>query len=478
MSVVDEFAGVELGDARLEKRLATILPLLAATPDASFPAQMGSDANSEALYRFLSNAKVSLDGLLAPHIAQTVARASEHTLVRVVHDTSAFRFNGEREQLGIFRHNKRGFFGHFALVVGDGEERNPLGVARLETYIHENAIANRGKTALERAHQTLAKSHAERESSRWDRAALEVAALLPKHVRAIHLMDREGGGYDIMAPLVASGVSFVVRTNPNRLSGKEVRDGKRQVPSPDRLPLKELLAKSPTTIFRTVHLARREAKRGVVKKVARYEREATLQIRWAAAPMHVPRSSGTSPIQQLDLYAVHVFEEKPPPGQEAVEWMLLTTEPVTNLEQATAIVDHYRARWLIEEYFKALKTGCSYEKRQLESLDTLLPALALFVPIAWHLLQLRYLSRQESPPAASVIFSANQLLILRRLIEHRDPSHQLPVTPNARDLALAIAKLGGHLTNNGAPGWLVLGRGFTRFLEAEAVWNLALRSDQ
>jgi hypothetical protein len=37
--------------------------------------------------------------------------------------------------------------------------------------------------------------------------------------------------------------------------------------------------------------------------------------------------------------------------------MLLTSEPVTSSEPATAIVEHYRARWVIEEYVKALKTA-------------------------------------------------------------------------------------------------------------------------
>ena len=38
---------------------------------------------------------------------------------------------------------------------------------------------------------------------------------------------------------------------------------------------------------------------------------------------------------------------------------------------------------------------------------------------------------------------------------------------------LGIAALGGHIKNNGDPGWLVLGRGFARFLEAEEGWALA-----
>jgi hypothetical protein len=50
-------------------------------------------------------------------------------------------------------------------------------------------------------------------------------------------------------------------------------------------------------------------------------------------------------------------------------------------------VDVGQARWTVEEFFKALKTGCSFEKRQLESLHTLENALALFIiPMAWGLL--------------------------------------------------------------------------------------------
>jgi IS4 transposase len=47
--------------------------------------------------------------------------------------------------------------------------------------------------------------------------------------------------------------------------------------------------------------------------------------------------------------------------------MLYTSEPIDTAEQLLTIVDQYRSRWVIEEFFKALKTGCAFEKRQLES---------------------------------------------------------------------------------------------------------------
>ena len=59
-------------------------------------------------------------------------------------------------------------------------------------------------------------------------------------------------------------------------------------------------------------------------------------------------------------------------------------------------LDYYRSRWSIEEFFKALKTGCSYEKRQLESRHALLNALGILAPIAWQLLVLRQDSRGDA----------------------------------------------------------------------------------
>ena len=76
-----------------------------------------------------------------------------------------------------------------------------------------------------------------------------------------------------------------------------------------------------------------------------------------------------------------------------MEWQLVTSEPIGTQEQVLRVVDWYRGRWLIEEFFKALKTGCAYEKRQLESFATLQIALALLAPVAWQLLLLRQLAR-------------------------------------------------------------------------------------
>ena len=56
----------------------------------------------------------------------------------------------------------------------------------------------------------------------------------------------------------------------------------------------------------------------------------------------------------------------------------------------------------------------------------------------------------------------------------------LPARPTVRDAMLAIAALGGHVKNNGDPGWLVLGRGLHDLLLLELGWRAReeARSDQ
>ena len=138
-------------------------------------------------------------------------------------------------------------------------------------------------------------------------------------------------------------------------------------------------------------------------------------------------------------------------------------------EQALAVVDGYRARWVIEEYFKALKVGCAIEKRQLESYDALCNALAIFTPIAWKLLELRTVARTEPNAPATTVLTPVQLDVLRAC-GHR----KISAIPSLREALLSVASLGGHIRNNGEPGWQVIGRGFERLLVLETGWVAAV----
>jgi hypothetical protein len=291
--------------------------------------------------------------------------------------------------------------------------------------------------------------------------ALAVSRDLPAPVEALHVMDQEADDYDVLAALHVAGLRYVIRACPTRQTAEA------------KVPVKEVLGRQPGTVFRTVPLAPRSAQKEVKTRgrhPERVERLATLHVRWGTVT--IPRRQYShARVATVTMQAVHVVEPQPPPGETAIEWLLFTSDPVQSLEDATTVVDHYRARWLIEEYFKALKTGCAFEKRQLTHLAGLIRALAIFVPMAWRLLVLRHLGRAKTPIPVDHLFDGEQVLLLRKLLKRR--GYALPRRPTIRDAMLGIAALGGHIKNNGAPGWLVLGRGLTRFFETEIGWRLA-----
>ena len=190
-ALVKEFEGISLGDRRLDERARRIVEAISGSPGESFPRQEATVAGREALYRFLSNPKVSLSKLLSGHVEATVARMKGRPVVRVVHDSSGFEFKGERDGLGTLIGNKMGFIGHFSLAVAGDESREPLGVLGVSTFVRQDAVAHRGMTQYERMKVTRAKPRSERESSRWERQALESTSHIPDGTRAIHVMDQE-----------------------------------------------------------------------------------------------------------------------------------------------------------------------------------------------------------------------------------------------------------------------------------------------
>jgi hypothetical protein len=206
---------------------------------------------------------------------------------------------------------------------------------------------------------------------------------------------------------------------------------------------------------------------------ARAARSTLLSFAARSVTLLRPRCSSADQAE-LQLNLVHVFEPTPPDGCEPIEWFLYTKEPIDSDEQIFQVVDDYRSRWVIEEFFKALKTGCAFEKRQHESKDALLNALGIFIPIAWSLLNMRTLSRDEASATrpAEDILSPTQLRILRL-----HSKGKLAHDSTLRDAVLLMAKtLGGLQPGNGDPGWLVLGRAFEELLTMEVGWRLALAS--
>lgn len=441
---MDELEGLDLGDARLVARARALVAALEREPAASFPAAVGHRvADREGAYRLLNNERVDLDALLAPHVAQTVARV-EQAGVRpvVVIDKTAFVFAGEAERDGLVRRgeNRQGFDAFFALAVSS--TRSAFGVLAIEP------LDGAGGRSAPDAWSSVAAA-----------AGTHVDRLAP-----IYVMDREADAYALFASLVASGRDFVVRVAADRWVREH--DGAAAE------MLRAIAARAPIRLRREVKLSRRskvgkapDARR---RHPPREGRDASLVVRACTITLPRPRKVPHSLPPSLAIQLVHVVEDNPPAGVEPVEWLVFTTLPVDDEQGVAAAVDAYRARWTIEEYFKALKSGCSYEKRQLESRHALLNALGLLAPLAWRLLALRNAADDPKVPASTVL-APDELHVLRKL------SHDVKLgsAPTAADALLAIAIIGGHFKQNGRPGWKVIWTGFHKLLDRVDGYRLA-----
>ena len=458
-AVAREFVGADLGDARLGSRLGAIVQRLVAAPDVAFPRALATGADLEGFYRFLRNDAVTPEVLLKPHIDATVSRLAQHPEALAVHDTSEFRFGGSREDLGRLTKSGHGFLGHFTLAVSVGARRDPLGTLALHTWTRQETTP----TALRRLGK-LSSAEAIRvpnEQDRWWRSIEAAEAAAGGSTSLIHVMDSEADDYDVMRKLVEARRRWVIRLCYDRAL----------VGAAPRTLTKELVAQREVLCTRKVQLSRRERQPGGAKRkrtASREQRLATLAMSAAAVKFRRPSYYTNGP-QALEVNIVSVREIDAPMDAEPVEWLLITSEPIESEKDVLKIVDYYRGRWRIEELFKALKTGCAFEKRQLERRQTLLNALALFVPIAWSLLRLRTAARDDDQVPASDILDSDQIAVLRKAAET-----PLSSRPTARDAMLAIARLGGHLRSNGDPGWQVLGRGYQDLLMMVAGYRLAM----
>jgi transposase-like protein/DDE family transposase len=458
-----DFDNADLGDRRLSHRLARIIDAAELAPGSSLPQRAGSTAALEGTYRFFANKKVTSEVVFGAHVHSTVARAAAEPTVLVLHDTTEFRFGGEESRDGmgwLNSEHKQGFLAHFSICVA--LTGRPLGSVGLHAWVRQGARASRTK-------KTADLHHPDRESQRWLDAALLAAERLHGTTPCIHVMDREGDQFELLSMLVDHDQRFVVRlAHDRRLKAGRGRTGEPM--------LFESLSGCPLFFAREVALAARAKPTGSNKINVfpqRRSRTARLEVRAGEreifsshkSPAHVPIS--------LRLRLVEVRETNPPCGEAPIVWRLITTEPIATEHDVAAVIDAYRQRWLIEEFFKALKTGCRYQQLQLESFRALLIALSIESAIAWKLLLMRWCAQHHPNVVACNMLPPEYVSVLRELaavdtgqcVEHMD----------SRTALLEVARLGGHIKNNGPPGWIVLRRGLDILVAIHRGWSLAQR---
>ena len=374
--------------------------------------------------------------------------------VVVAHDTTTFSFlleDTQREGMGSLSSGSthtQGFLGHFSFCVGltsARPERIPLGV------IEVNEIARTGgKKPLRNRKVPLS---VENESYRWFSQILQVEQACQIPGKLIHVADREAESYELFHDCIRNRYRFVFRLSEDR----KLSDGESK--------LFERLKTVEPLFERQVQLGNRKSERSKKDKKrhpARQKRSAIVRV--AAQTFTVMKSGGLGNFvpTALTLNFIRVWETNPPTGEEPIQWILATTEPIDTAEEISRIIDSYRTRWVIEEYFKALKTGCSIENRQHEKLSTILNILAVSIPVACHLLILRTMAVESGDVSSKHFINPVQKTLLAAKFPER-AKHLATI----EGVLTTIAKRGGYLQHSGPPGWLVLSRGYRELLTME-----------
>lgn len=464
--VSEEFR-CDLKDRRRDARVVTIAEALAERPSESFAEVFEDPSDLEAVYRLLGNDNVGFEALLEGHVEATRKRAGALGRVVMIHDTTEFAWTRRevvRWGLGVMSSSRQGFLAHASVVASADGVRCPLGCARMRPYVRARDLqSDEERSWWSEHHPSWGSEH-----DRWLEAVVATEEAYRDVAKLVHVMDREGDAYELFHLLWSHQWSFVIRlAQLRRVFDPETKTC---------CTIDKALARARVCAERTITISERvdAGRPPYARKTfpAREGREARISIRACSVEMRRPQAR--KDLEHLEdripVNLVEVVELEPPEGQEPVHWMLVTTEPTETVEQVLQVVDLYRTRWLIEEYFKSIKTGCSYGKRQMESIESLLNVLAITLPIAWRLLVLRHLEREAGDAPARAVVSDVQLVLLQRRAKKCKWSSE----PTVSEVLRAVARLGGHQPRNGPPGWQVLGRDWAKLMSLEAGYRLAV----
>ena len=464
---IEDVASADLGDTRRSKRFKLIVEAAIHRPERSVPEMFEEEAALEGYYRFIRSPHVDDMALLKPHFEASAARAAKLGHVLCLHDTTEFSFpvrdDELREQLARPSTNRQGFHWHASLVTSSDGLRAPMGLVEARAFVHSTDLVD------EESQKYWADRGGifENEKWRWYQS-IEAAELRLQNAESVtHVMDREFDDFQMLYCMNVDGYDYVARLRYNRnVSTGPLRK--------DFIRLQEALTGKVWRGKRTVELSPRSAAEASSGHPVRRVRKATLKIRSARVELRRPNSvDPESAPNTLTVNVVEVREVNTPTGEEPVRWMLITSHPVGVKEQMWEVVDYYRARWTIEEYFKAIKTGCAYKELQHRSAKTLLCALSATAVVAHHLLTLRHFGRHAPHLPALAVVTRLQIMVLQAT-----KAEHLSARPTAGEVMAAVASLGGHIRSNGAPGWQVLSRGWQRLLEYEHGFALGLKAQE
>ena len=381
---------------------------------------------------------------MASHAA---SRTSERVVGReiiVVQDTSELILGGRRAKANGYGPvgkggGTRGLLLHAALAL-DADNDALLGLVEAQVWNR-----NKGKVTPRRSRAT-----ADKESQRW----LSVAARASKALSAARsitvISDRESDIYEHFAQRPAN-VELIVRSSWNR---------KINLPSG-----------ASTQIFAFVDGLPEAARFSVTIPAApgRKERTAVLALRFSPVTLCKPHPSPAPDLPDtIGLTMVDVREVSSGHDGKPIHWRLLTSHVVASPKKARRIVDLYRKRWSIEEFFRTLKSaGFDIEEADIGDPEVMMKLVAAAVVATVTIMQLVRARDGTTEEKLAEAFEIEDRPVLEALSVQLEGATDRQKNPHPKGtLAFAawvVARLGGWTAYYGKPGPKVMRIGIEAF---------------
>ncbi|MDX1924105.1 MAG: IS4 family transposase, partial [Rickettsiaceae bacterium] len=318
-----------------------------------------------------------------------------------------------------------------------------LGVINYKTWTREELKG--------RKLRQIVKAVEDKESIRWlesYRATDQLAKKYPNKI-LINIADREGDFYELLQEYnkMENKAHLIVRAKSNRVLDCHNNENEKKLW--ERVQNQPIVGKVKFDIS------------DIDKK--RKSRQVCQTIRTCEVSFSPPRKvRKLNSLRPISINAVLCKEENPPAGEQAVEWLLLTTLDIkSDQTKIFEVIKYYQLRWQIELYFKVLKSGCNIEKLQLETKERLENALAIYMIIAWRLLFVTYIGRFLPELSCQIFYTESEWKAVY-IIAYKKPPPDTP--PSISAMNKVVASFGGFLgrKGDGEPGikamWIGLQR--------------------
>jgi hypothetical protein len=467
--VMDETKTAKLNDKRLNRRFAEVLLQLAARPTASIPAACGGRAEVVAAYRFCANEKTSFEAVLQPHLDATRERMAAQPVVILPQDTTEIDVTRPEQEVAgagpLDGDSRRGALLH--VLYAFTPDGTPLGTVLAAPWVREEGSVCAGLSRAERAALPIE----EKESHRWLatlQKAKEEAERCPT-TQFICVADSEADIYEVLAEAAGEPgrVNCIVRACQNRA----LLDENGEIPAEKYI--RECVLQQPVLFQKTIHVRGRKAKvacetRG--RRQPRESREATVVVRAARVTLRPPWRSDRK-LPPVTVNVVLVSELNPPSGDEPIEWLLLTDLPIDTLQQVELILQYYSTRWMIEVFFRVLKSGCRVEERRFEAMDRLLTCLGIYMIVAWRTLYVCRLGRSCPEMSCEAVFEPAEWKSTWKIVRREDS----PATPPSLGVFVRlVAQLGGYVNRkrDDPPGPQTVWIGLQRVHDFATCWQM------